>query len=542
MNKEFPYYARFDSVVKASVNKEVDKYLSKASLEDLKRLDLGDAVDLENNIDLIGTIFNAAVINRLNKNDDGMSTKTALAIKKLFIHKPHNLEHKSNRIVGHIVKAGWSTFPGNKMLSDDEVASMTEPFNLVLGGVVYRLIDEKFADMLIESSDETSGKYMQISTSWEVGFTDYHIVLGSKNVNEAEIVSDPERIKELKKHLKAFGGTGSLPDGTYIGRLIVGEIGEVLPVGMAFTSRPAAEVEGVITSDWTDLVSESEIEGDDDKDDDKDEEDEEDEDIEEIQASTQNNEQNNSQTSKIDVKENNQAVIHMAKITDIKQLIAASTSKEGLSEASASEFIQSQIEQKSAEWEAKITAKETALTAASAKAAELETQLASANTKLNQLEVTVTQLKTETEAKSREEAFQGRMTALANEFELSDKENQVIAKEIRVLDEVAYASWYEKFSIFADSKKKVSIAAAKDALEAKIQEAVSAASKKSPVTISTASATPEPSAQGDISKAALDNTSEVTASIPNAAPSTPVVDAKKEWSEAFGGTNIKITT
>ena len=541
MPKQFPYYARFDSIVKASVSSGLDKYLSKASLEDLKRLNINEVVDLEKNIDLIGTVFNAAVINRLNRNDDGMGTKTALAIKNLFVHKPHNLEHKSQRIVGHIVKAGWSSFGDNKLLSDEEVASMTEPFNLVLGGVVYRLIDEKFANLLIEASDETSDKYLTIATSWEVGFTDFHIVVGSKNLNEAEIISDPEKIKELKQYLKAFGGPGKLPDGTYVGRLIVGEVGDVLPIGMAFTSSPAAEVEGVGVSDWSDFISEDEASDDDDSDDNDEDE------YEENDASIQKNEQNNSQTSKSDVKENNHAYTDMPKITDIKQLIAAATSKEGLSEASAAEFIQSQIEQKSAEWEAKVTAKENEARTALEKASGLEAQLASATTKITELEGSLNQLKSQADAKAKEEAFQHRMSAIASEFELSEKETQIVAKEIRVLDETAYASWYEKFAVFADSKKKSNIAAAKADFEAKVQEEVAKASKKPEPTaattnVSTASQTATTEQEkADVAKAALENTSETTASIPNAASGNQTVDVRKEWKDAFGGDNIKIS-
>lgn len=531
MAKKFPHYARFDNcIVKASVDASLDKYLSKASLEDLKSLDLGTAVDLEKNIDLVGTVFNAAVVNRLNRNDDGIATDTALAIKDLFIHKPHNLEHKSQRIVGHIVKAGFSSFGDNKILTDDQVKGMTEPFNLVLGGVVYRLVDEKFADILVEASDETSDKYMSIATSWELGFTEYNLVVGSKNINEATIISDPEKIEELKKYLKCYGGPGQTPDGQYIGRLIVGEVGDVLPVGMAFTTKPAAEVSGVSTTTWVDLLSPEEKQ----------------QLVEQSDASSTNNEKNSSQTIETDVKNNSQANSPM-KIKSIQDLLTAASSKEGLSEANVAEFITTQLELKSKEWEAQQTEKSNAAKVAGEKVSVLETDLSKANTKIAELSAVVENMQKESSAKQKQADFQMRMSAIASEFELSAKESELVAKQILPLDEKSYASWFETFSVFAESKKKVSIAAAKEAADAKIQEEakklVSAASVTAPVVeVSKASEAAKEVATAEVATAALDKVVEApNQQVANTAEVTAGVDARKEWADAFGGSNLKIS-
>jgi len=527
--KKFPYRAVFDGcIVKATVDSALDKYLSKASLEDLKKLDIGASVDLESNIDLVGTVFNAAVINRMNRNNEGMTTSTALAIKDLFVHKPHNLEHKSSRIVGHIVKTGWSSFGGNKMLTDEEVAGMTEPFNLVLGGVVYRLVDEKFADLLVEASDETSGKYMTIATSWEIAFTKYHLCVGSRNVEEAEIISDPEKIEELKQYLRQEGGPGVLPDGRFIGRLIVGDAGDVLPIGMAFTTRPAAEVEGVLTSSFVDLLSDEEKA----------------ELVESSVASVENIENNNSQTIETVVKNNSQAESITMKIKDIKELIAAAASKEGLSEASVQEFITSQLEQKAAEFEVAAKEKDNALKSATDKVAELESEVSKANETVAQLTERLNKVEQETAARQAEQDFQTRMTAIASEFELSEKETSLVAKEIRLLDETSYAAWYEKFSVFAESKSKKSIAAAKEAQEAAIKEAqeavklqISKASVSETATVETTSA---------VEKDAVIAAVEKTVETPNqSVANTTTVDTgktlKDEWKDAFGGTNMTVT-
>lgn len=255
MEHSFKYNSIFNKCfVKASLHSEIDKYLSQASLEKLKSLPLPDSLDLSKNPDLIVAMYNGAVINRMNKNGDCIAAETILKSKDLFLHKPTNIEHTKSRVVGHIVSIGWSTFGGNELLSNDETKNMEEPFNMVVGSVVYRLNEQKFSDRLIEASDESSAYYNTLSASWELGFDDYHLMLGSKNLNEAEIITDPKKIKELRVYTKAFGGKGVTPNNEIIGRLIVGEPGELLPYGFAFTTNPAADVEGVTSIDFSDLL------------------------------------------------------------------------------------------------------------------------------------------------------------------------------------------------------------------------------------------------------------------------------------------------
>ena len=88
--------------------------------------------------------------------------------------------------------------------------------------------------------------YKTISASWEVGFSEYKIAVGSKNLKEAEIISDPTRIKEMKGMLRGFGGKGLTEEGKPIYRLITGD---VYPLGIGFTMKPAAN-KGVISSEY----------------------------------------------------------------------------------------------------------------------------------------------------------------------------------------------------------------------------------------------------------------------------------------------------
>ena len=85
MSTPYKYTTVFDNVILASSEIQ-DSEISRASIESLRPLIPGD-IDLNKNIDLIGVAFNAAVVNKFNKNGDGIDSETAVAVKDYFIHK-----------------------------------------------------------------------------------------------------------------------------------------------------------------------------------------------------------------------------------------------------------------------------------------------------------------------------------------------------------------------------------------------------------------------------------------------------------------------
>ena len=239
-NKPYKYTAKFSEEILATSKIEGGEWmLSKASLDKLKPL-IPSNIDFEKNIDLIGLAFNAAVVNRFNRNDDGIDTATALAIKDYFINKPTNIEHQKQKVVGHIVSSAFSKFGTNEIISDETAKNLNGPFNIACAAVVYRTVNRAFADLI---EDNVEGFDQKISASWEIGFNEYNIAVGSKNLEEAELVTDPVRIAALSNYLKANEGPGELEDGTKVYRLVVGDI---YPLGIGFTTNPAADVEGVV--------------------------------------------------------------------------------------------------------------------------------------------------------------------------------------------------------------------------------------------------------------------------------------------------------
>lgn len=80
--KKYKYSTQFNFEVSAA---SLDEYenVSEASLKKLSDL-IPEDVDLERNIDITAVAFNAAVVNKFNKNGDGIDSKSAIAIKDLL--------------------------------------------------------------------------------------------------------------------------------------------------------------------------------------------------------------------------------------------------------------------------------------------------------------------------------------------------------------------------------------------------------------------------------------------------------------------------
>ena len=94
-------------------------------------------------------------------------------------------------------------FDTNKIINKEEALNKAGPFNIALASLIYKSVNPEFAKLVEESVDEESDLYHKVSASWEIGFNDYVLAIGSDNLEEAEIIEDEEMIEELKSSLKA---------------------------------------------------------------------------------------------------------------------------------------------------------------------------------------------------------------------------------------------------------------------------------------------------------------------------------------------------
>tara|TARA_R100000479_G_scaffold98657_1_gene48958 strand:- start:266 stop:856 length:591 start_codon:yes stop_codon:yes gene_type:complete len=185
--KDFKYTTIFSSEVKPLVSEEKDAYLALAAINNIG--DLVPDVDTDRNVDLLPVAFNAFVANRINKNHDVINTEAAMSIANHFINKPINIEHNRGKVIGTILTAGYSEFGTDKPLTEEEVKQMNGPFNVTLGGVIWKTVNEEVADLIEDSSDPTSNNYLRVSASWELGFSDYQLVVINSEDKTSKMLS-----------------------------------------------------------------------------------------------------------------------------------------------------------------------------------------------------------------------------------------------------------------------------------------------------------------------------------------------------------------
>ena len=459
--QKFKYTARFENVVHASG--DVDSLqLSKASLDSLQGLIPGD-VDLNRNIDIMAVAFNAAVINKFNKNGDGIDTATAVNIKDLFVHKPTNIEHDKDQVVGHIVSSAFSKYDDTSdILSVADVGETQGAFNISLGAIIYKTVNAEFADLLIESNNKDSDYYMNVSASWEIGFNDYAIAVGSDELESAAIITEPTLVEEFSKHLKSFGGSGELEDGTPVYRLIVGEI---YPLGIGFTTNPAADVRGVYV-EQEDPEEDSEAKAP----------------VNEVIKRERAKQEKSSLLNERNVIQENQQIssdiMDTEKlITEFKELLDEKMKAKDFSEdavASISKVFHDAIQERSEDYveevekaKAEKEEAETAQEALTTQVSDLEQKLQSTEEKLQALEEDARQR----EATAR---FIARMEEVDSGYELCDADRTIVATEIQELDDSdeSFAAYQDKLAVVWKHKSKEFIEQLAKEMEEKIQSEV----------------------------------------------------------------------
>ena len=432
---EFKYTTSFSATLKPLISEDKDKYLAMATLLDLA--DFIPDIDTEKNVDLLPVAFNAFVANRVNKNSDVIDTSTAVKIYKNFINKPINIEHNRERVVGVVLTAGFSEFGTDKVLTEEQVNETNTPFNVTLGGVIWRVTNSGLVDLIEDSADPTSENYRKISASWELGFTEYNLIVlpdGEKNIENGEFITDASKIEELESHLKVFGGDGTLDNGKKIYRQVVAE---VVPLGIGLTESPAADVEGILASRKT----------------------------EEKPSETEQSKQNNSsQNNKNNVKKSKV----MKKIESIKDINDESLQE--LSASSVTDFIQSELEKASEQYKTEMTEAEKALTSAKEKSEALEKEQKEMADELTKVKSNLGELEKARQEKEAEELFNHRMALMDDKYELNDEDRGVLASDVKDMNKESFDAYSDKIAVLLKDKGKALLSEKKAEAESKAKE------------------------------------------------------------------------
>ncbi len=437
--------------VKCITDKEKDELLALASLEQLRRF-IPDAANV--NDGFLPIAFNAFTPNRINKNDDVIDTKTAIAIYKKFINTPINIEHKRGNVIGVILSAGFSEFGTDKVLTEEEVKDYKKPFNVTLGGVVWKVVNSELAELIQDSNDPTSSNYMSISASWELGFSGYNLLLldkGQKNTDGGKFITDGAEVEKYKEKLRALGGEGVVEEK----RLYRMPSEDVEPLGIGLTEKPAGDVKGVATKtienpeikatfhainkcDCGVIINQTECE--------------------EAKASESiipngcpacvEKQNNISQTQKPNVK-----LDKIMKINSISD-ITDETLKQ-CSASTISDFIADHVKEKSAEWDAAKKASETKANEAIALANKAKEDLEKVTKEFEKIKASFEALEKEKQEREAVDKFNERMGKIAEDYDLDDEVRAAILDEVKAIEsDEAFAKWEKKAAaIFKPFKK-----------------------------------------------------------------------------------------
>jgi len=197
------------------------RFLAKASvITEPKTLD--DSIYVEEQPDLL-VIDSVLVSVGINANDDVFLRDELLAAYKTARHKPLNIEHQEEKIVGHMIDAYLATKSGERI--DDNIVlqnpgQVPAEFDVINRAVMYAYI---FPGKAREIRQKAATGELFVSV--EAYFTDYDYLVGDKIVRRNEVTA-----RVLDPVLKVNGGSGEL-DGQRVGRvlrnIIIGGIGLV---------------------------------------------------------------------------------------------------------------------------------------------------------------------------------------------------------------------------------------------------------------------------------------------------------------------------
>lgn len=423
------YKTTFSSKIKTLGSAERDTYLAKASLESLKSFIPEGSTK---NISFLPFACSACVVNHVNLNGAVVDKEEGIKTAELFIWTPVNLEHDRFSIRGVILSYGFSEFGSEKPLTKEEASKIDGPFNVTVGGIIWKVVDDELIDFLEETNDPTSEHYMEVSASFEMGFDDYNIVVlpeNSRNLADGNVISDKEQIANLSSKLKTFGGSGKLEDGKSVAILLKGN---VVPLGIGLTTSPAAAVKGIAVNPTnTEKLENSDA----------------------IINNNQKNEEKISHLENLDVKKNNEIM----KINSLKDI--TDDSLKTITASSIVEFVDSEFKKFSEDWAKEKAEKEGAIKVAEEKYKDLQANHEKIAGELEKLKETLTKLEEEKATREKTEKFNSRMASFDDKYELSNEDRRVLASQIKNIDsDEEFVTFQKDMEILLNNKNKETIA------------------------------------------------------------------------------------
>jgi hypothetical protein len=436
-DKNYKYQTFLTASAKSipSVNKEVKSKLAIASISSLTGIFDKEVLEtIKNNPDLIYIASNLVLANHANLNNDCIRTEDLYKVAKLFEYKQINTEHQRSSVVGFLDETGWSLYPSNELIDSDKIFEQESPVQLVVGGIVWRVVDNELANLIEESSNENSPQYQSLSLSFEVLFDYYDIAVGpDRNLKNANVYKEGSvEWSKYNKILPQNGGNGR--EGNNIVYRVLS--GSLLPVGAGIVKNPASGLKGIAVVNEDSPLEDEEDEGE----------------KEQAVATVSENIIKNENTCVTISK----PIIMLTKIADLKDQWDDFKKLEAVAAVdSIQKTFEALVLEKSTEWAAKIAEKEEAAKAAVAKQEEVAKRAESLSQAVAELTKKLEDIELAEKQKTAEANFNARMGALDETFDLDDEDRSFLVEEVRSLDtEAAFAAWFDKKKKLMKEKTK----------------------------------------------------------------------------------------
>jgi hypothetical protein len=168
-----------------------------------------------------------------NKNDDIFDKAEVWKAKHTPEHKPTNLEHNEDIIIGHIISNWPITDDGIIIPDDTKIEDLPNKYHIVTGSVIYTgFTSSELRDRALKliAEIENGTKYVSMECFFK-GF-DYGVL--NAKTNEYKVLARNDETAYLTKFLRAYGGMGQHED-YKIGRVLR----NITFTGKGFVDRPA---------------------------------------------------------------------------------------------------------------------------------------------------------------------------------------------------------------------------------------------------------------------------------------------------------------
>jgi chromosome segregation ATPase len=204
--------------------------------------------------------------------------------------------------------------------------------------------------------------------------------------------------------------------------------------------------------------------------------------------------------------------------------------------SSVTDFIQDELKKASESFVNEKNEKDNAIKAAQEKYEVLSTESEKVKEELEKLKSALAKLEEEKAAKAQEEAFNLRMASLDEEFDLSDEDRQVLAADVKDLNNETFAAYKNKMAILMKEKNKAAKKAKMDKEDLKDKGVDEDKEDKNGKMIKSSLASTEVSqtlSATEVVDEVLDNSNIERNSIPNST-TTAEVSLREKYSKAFG--------